>query len=138
VPKKKEQTVSDEKSKIYVDDDWKKQAQAEKQRLKEQEKKTDQTKSGPHPTGPLPRPDLGMMISSFLSQALLSMGVIEHPDAKSQINLDLAKFNIGMLEVLEQKTQGNLTDQEQKLLNQALQQGRMAFIEIASKQGPIG
>ncbi len=134
--------MSDEKPKIYVDDDWKKQAQEEKHRLAEEqeaaeaEKPADQAPAGEMPA--LPEPSIMALISSFATQAMISMGAINHPDIKEAVNFDLAKFNIGMLEMLEEKTKGNLTTDEHKALDETLHQIRMAFVELSSKSGPIG
>jgi len=125
-----------ENPKIIIDDDWKREAQAEKERLAEQEKKSADRTTG---QGPLPQADFTTLVSSFLTQALVAMGMIEHPQLKRSVNLDLAKFNVDMLSVLEEKTRGNLTEQEKQMLDQALHQVRMAFVEVAAKQpGPIG
>lgn len=125
--------------KIYIDDDWKKQAKAEKERLADQEKQAaKEGRPGAGPPGTLPAPDLVTLISSFLTQTLLALGLIELPNGRRTFNLDLAKFNVGLLEVIEAKTRGNLTSEEQETLNQALHQARMAFVEVATKQGPIG
>lgn len=131
--------MTEDDPKIYVDDDWKKQAREEKQRLSDKETKEQPPPASSAPAGPLPEPDLTTLISSFLSQTLFALGLIEQQgQTPPQVNLDLAKFNIGMLEVVERKTQGNLTEQEKGLLDQALHQARMAFVDVASRQGPIG
>ena len=130
--------MAEDTSKIYVDDDWKKQAREDKQRLSEKEKESESPRPAAAPAGPLPDPTLTTLISSFLSQVLLSLGLLEQGPQPPVVNIDLAKFNIGMLEVLEQKTQGNLTEQEKDLLDHALHQARMAFVDVASRQGPIG
>lgn len=128
---------NDDPPKIIVDDDWKQQAQAEKEKLAEQE--TKESSSGRAQAGPIPKADVTTLISSFLSQALFAMGAIEHPELGRSVDLDLAKFNIDMLAVLEEKTKGNLTQQEERMLNQAIHQARMAFVEVASSQsGPVG
>ncbi|KKK79638.1 hypothetical protein LCGC14_2831470, partial [marine sediment metagenome] len=49
-------------------------------------------------------------------------------------NLQLAKHHVDTLAVLETKTQGNLTDDEKKLLDNALYEVRMAYVQAA--QGP--
>ena len=45
----------------------------------------------------------------------------------------MAKYNIDMLEVLQDKTKGNLSDGETKMLNEALNNLRMAFVQLSSK-----
>ncbi|NLX07592.1 MAG: DUF1844 domain-containing protein [Phycisphaerae bacterium] len=143
--------MAEDKPKIIVDDDWKKQAQAEKQRLAEEEKRKAQTApsepaaqtKAPSPEAAaeraeVPEPDFSTLVESFLTQALFAMGLLEHPGGRGRVNMDLAKFNIAMLEVLEQKTKGNLARDEKHMLDHALHQARMAFVEVASRMGPIG
>ena len=45
----------------------------------------------------------------------------------------LAKYNIDMLETLEEKTKGNLNDDEQKALTTALNELRMAYVKVAGQ-----
>lgn len=120
-----------ESSKLHIDSDWKAQAQAEKQKLAaEAEAQSDQP--GGH--GELPPADFRTLISTMVSQALLYMGAIPEPSTGQRIlHLDLARHNIDMLGVLEEKTTGNLDDEEQKLLTQAIVELRASFVEL-SKQ----
>jgi hypothetical protein len=140
--------------KIFIDDDWKRQAQEEKKRLAEQEKEKEQKKeavkavkaaeteaeaAGPAEEQALPPVGFDVLINSFATQAMLSMGVVKHPNMGHMVNLELAKFNIDLLGVLEEKTKGNLSQEEQETLNQMLYQLRMMFVEVsAAHAGPIG
>jgi hypothetical protein len=60
------------------------------------------------------------------------------------VALDLAKFNIDLLGVLEAKTKGNLTDAENQTLSRALYELRMHYVEMgkavqrAIQEGKIG
>lgn len=136
-----------DKPKIFVDDDWKRQAREEKHKLAEQEKK-EETKAGPAGErrrgraggpGELPPADFEVLVSTFATQALLYMGAVEHPSMGRVVNLDAAKFNIDLLTVLEEKTKGNLSAQEKEALDQTLHQLRMMYVEVASMNaGPIG
>jgi len=134
-----QQGGGEDKPKIIIDDDWKRQAQAEKDRLaKEQQQRKPSARPG-RSVGEMPPADFATLVSTFFSQALVALGMIEHPSAGRKINLEMAKYSIDMLSVLEQKTKGNLAAQEKDLLDQALHQTRMAFVEVASQQpGPIG
>ncbi|MFW6066159.1 MAG: DUF1844 domain-containing protein, partial [Planctomycetota bacterium] len=54
------------------------------------------------------------------------------PNTKRRyVDLDLAKFHIDTMAVLEEKTKGNLSDEEAKLLDQALYETRMTYVEMA-------
>jgi len=43
----------------------------------------------------------------------------------------MAKYNIDMLETLHEKTKGNLTEDEQKVLQNTLNEVRMAYVKVA-------
>ncbi len=119
-----------QEKKIIIDDDWKQEAEADKKRLAEEQ----ETAKHAEP-GKLPEVSFSTLVSSFLTQALLSLGLIEHPSlGKPAVDLDMAKFNIDMLALLEEKTKGNLTEDEQRLLNEALHQVRMVYVQLAAGQ----
>ena len=50
--------------------------------------------------------------------------------------MELAKYNIDMLETLEEKTKGNLTEEEKKVLENTLSQVRMAYVQVAEQVPP--
>ncbi|MDD5063516.1 MAG: DUF1844 domain-containing protein [Phycisphaerae bacterium] len=122
-----------EEKKIIIDEDWKQQAQKEKDILAAQEKaekeKTPPDKSG---RGPLPRGDFAALISMLVTQALFALGLIQVEGQKDkEPDLELAKYSIDMLEAIEEKTKGNLTEQEAKILEDTLGQVRMAYVKLA-------
>lgn len=120
-----------EEKKIIIDEDWKQQAQKEKETLAAKEKagkkKADAEKA---PRGPLPKGDFAALVSMFTMQALFALGLLEVEGQKKEPDLELAKYNIDMLETLEEKTKGNLTEQEEKILENTLNQIRMAYVKI--------
>lgn len=133
--------------KIIVDDDWKAQAKAEKEKLaSETESSADAgpgEAGGPGgPGGPrdLPPASLVTLINSMATQVLMALGGYEDPQTKRRyVDLDLAKHFIDTLTVLEEKTKGNLTDDEKKLLDQRLYETRMQYVQVAqvAQAGPI-
>ena len=127
-----------EKPKIIVDDDWKAQAQAEKEKLNEQiEKEAPKPQAGPARVGEaqqreLPPASFSVLVSSMVTQILFALGAIEEPQTKKRyIDLSLAKHHINMLSVLEEKTKGNLSPEEKKLLDRALYEVRMQYVQAA-------
>jgi hypothetical protein len=48
-------------------------------------------------------------------------------------DLELARYNIDMIEAIEQKTKGNLTPEEQELLKNTLSDLRMGYVNIANQ-----
>lgn len=123
-----------EAKKIIVDEDWKAKAQQEKEVLKAKEKMEKEDKQQKVATAdqPLPPGNFGALVSLMATQALFAMGMITtEKDKEPQKDLRLAKFHIDMLEALEEKTKGNLTDHEQRLLSDTLSQLRMAFVNVS-------
>ena len=82
----------------------------------------------------LPAVDFHTFVLSLGSSALLHLGEIEHPDVgATQKDLPLAKHTIDILVMLEQKTKGNLTPAEEKLIQSLLYDLRLRYVEA---QGP--
>lgn len=61
-------------------------------------------------------PSFESLISSVYSAVLLNLGEIKVKGAEVSENLEIAKFNIGLLKMLEEKTKGNLTSEEDSYL----------------------
>jgi len=82
----------------------------------------------------MPAPSFMVHVSALASQTLVHLGAVPHPSSgRSEISLELAGYTIGTLEVLEQKTQGNLESSEQVYLQQVLEELRQRFA-AASKR----
>ena len=78
----------------------------------------------------LPAINFPTFIFSLNSSALLNLGAIEDPGTgKKTKNLALAKQTIDILGMLEEKTQGNLTDDEAKMLKNILYELRMLYVK---------
>ena len=133
--------MADEEKKIIIDEDWKQQAQQEKVVLKakeeEEEKQEEPTEDEEQErSGPLPQGDLAGLINMLTTQALFAMGVLQVKGQEGrEPDLDMARYNIDMLEVLSEKTKGNLTEQEETALKNTLSELRMGYVQITS-QGP--
>lgn len=122
--------MADEEKKIIIDEDWKAQAQKEKEKLKEAESAPKQSQPDEEYPG-LPPADFPSLVSILASQAFYALGVFKMDEAdESEPNFELAKFNIDMLGVLESKCKGNLTDEETKILKTTLDQLRMTFVQL--------
>jgi hypothetical protein len=71
-----------------------------------------------------------LLILSLGNATLIALGLVPSPDANSlQKNLESARYNIELLEMLKQKTQGNLTSTESKLLSELLYDLQLKFVE---------
>ena len=129
-----------EKPEIAVDDDWKAHAQAEKEKLDEQARKPSRPAEDQEAEGGAPRKippaSFATLVSSLATQAMFAMGSVQDPETNMPIvDLPLAKHHVDALAVLEEKTKGNLTEEETKLLDQVLYQVRMQYVQVA--QGGI-
>jgi hypothetical protein len=82
----------------------------------------------------LPSIDFATFIVSLSHSALLHMGDAPHPETnKVETSLPLARQTIDLLGLLEEKTKGNLTGAEERLLTQVLFDLRMRFVEAQKK-----
>jgi len=119
---------------IHVDADWKKQAQAEKERLAREV----ESKGGPGAAragrpGRMPEAGFTTLVQTLATQAVLFMSDERDPrSGRSLQNLDLAKHHIDLLGVLEEKTKGNLTDEERRLLDSVLYELRVAYVSATA------
>jgi hypothetical protein len=85
------------------------------------------------PGGPvLPAVDFHTFVLSLGSSALLHLGELEHPEAgKAEKDLPLAKHTIDILAMLQEKTKGNLTAAEQKLMDSLLYDLRLRYVSAS-------
>jgi len=122
--------ADDQTPKIIVDDDWKSQARAEKEKLKET---TPPKAEGDGGQGRLPdKVDFDHLLEVLVTQSLMYMGGFPDPQTgQAMVALDLAKFHIDLLGVVEAKTKGNLTDEEHERLTGVLHELRARFVEIS-------
>ncbi|MBM4019636.1 MAG: DUF1844 domain-containing protein [Planctomycetes bacterium] len=147
-----------DRPRLHIDADWKRQAQEEKERLG---REVEQARARPAPgpaSGPaspgaagaaaaaagfgagaapqagegLPPPSFSTLVQTLATQAAIFMSDQADPETGLSLrNLDLAKHHIDLLRVLEEKTRGNLTEQEKGLLETVLYDLLMAYVESA-------
>ena len=139
--------MAEETPSLHIDTDWKKQAQEEKRRLAEQEqKKAAESQAsaatsrrapaagpGGRPQRELPPASFSYLVNQILTQALYYLGDLTPQGGEPMVNLDMAKHQIDTLSILEEKTKGNLTEEEQRMLDTALYEGRMRYVSVASQ-----
>lgn len=90
----------------------------------------------PVPGGDSTLPDITFptFLLSLAQTALTWMGELAHPETgKVEIDLDVAKQNIDIMELLEHKTRGNLEPDEAELLKTLLYDLRMKY--VAKRRG---
>src|SRR5690606_16617575 len=147
--------MAEDRPSLSIDTDWKKQAQEEKRRLAEEAKKREEQAAegiagriGPAGAAPagdaapasgraqpreLPPASFATLVQSIVTQVLFYLGDLSPRGGEPTVNLDMAKHNVDILGMLEEKTRGNLTDEEKKLLDAALYEVRMRYVSVASQ-----
>jgi hypothetical protein len=83
---------------------------------------------------------IALTFTTFLfslgSSAFIALGEEANPfTGQKSINLPQAQESIDLLSILQEKTRGNLTGEEESLLNNLLFSLRMKYVELARKQG---
>jgi len=125
---------------IIVDDDWKAQVEKEKEAI---QNKKDADASGDAPpqskteapeSFEMPPASFLVLMSTLATQSMASMGMMLGPGASEpKVNRPMAKHFIDTLAMLQEKTKGNLTEEESAHLRDALHQLRMAYVALAEK-----
>ncbi len=122
---------NDEK-KIIIDEDWKSQAQKEKEVLKAREEEKNDDKEQTQTS--LPPADFSGLVSILTTQAFFALGVIRNEeDKEKEVEPDwqMARYHIDLLGMLEEKCRGNLTTEETALLSRTLEQLRLTFVKLS-------
>ena len=80
----------------------------------------------------MPKIDFSTFVISLGTSALYHMGIVSDPEQGEapKKNLALARQTIDTLEMLSEKTRGNLVEQEAKLIDSLLFELRMRFVEV--------
>lgn len=119
---------------LYVDSDWKEEAAREKQRLAEQEKQEAAQEAG---GGGAPstgdEATFVELLNLLAMQAAMGLGGLQGPDGERiPANPVAAKHYIDLLEVLQKKTEGNLTDDEKRVLDSVIHELRMTYVQLVT------
>jgi len=106
-----------EENKKDIDESWKETVEKEKETLKKDGKLMP------------PNPDFKFFITTLSLQATIALGIIANPATnKNEEDLTQAKFLIDTLDMLKDKTKGNLASEESELLENLLYDLRMGYI----------
>jgi len=111
------------------------QKETEKTKEKPQEPKPPEKEKAPESqskesTAQLPEINFQTFIFSLNASALVQLGVIEDPAVgQKEKNLSLAKQTIDMLSMLQEKTAGNLTKDEEEMLRYILYDLRIRYVK---------
>lgn len=127
--------MADEEPKIFIDEDWKAQVQREKEQA-----------AAPPPPGDVSAPtedavapdeeaaNFIALVSSLATQCMFALGLIGQQEG-GQVMVDIqgAKFLIDLLLVLRDKTKGNLTNDEEGAIAEAISELQRAFVVRAQQ-----
>ncbi len=143
----------DEEPKIIIDDDWKEQVAKEKAAAVAGQASDDDAE--PAASEPVdsssqvtddsaaeetddsaaeeniapPPASFEVLVTMLFTQAMATLGQLPNPaTGKSEVNKPYAKHYIDTLEMLGEKTKGNLTEEESSVLSDALHAMRMAYV----------
>ena len=128
--------------KIFVDEDWKAQVQAEKEALKPDEEKPapgeppaphEEDPAAPEEDRPLPPPTLIDLASLLAMQAMIALGLFADPlTGKTEVRVHQARNLIDTLDMLQKKTEGNRTAEETAAFEHLLHELRLGFLAVQS------
>ena len=83
----------------------------------------------------IPPPTFPQLVDTFFFQSMISLGKQMNPMSKKyERDLVIAHYQIGILELLQEKTKGNLTKEEEQHLEEILHTLRMAYLDEADKE----
>ena len=84
---------------------------------------------------PLPKMNFSTFVVSLNDSALMHLGLMEDPMQGQKVkNLELGKQTIDILAMLEQKTHGNLSSDEEQLLQNILYNLRINYVKVKQSQ----
>ncbi|HTJ82639.1 MAG TPA: DUF1844 domain-containing protein [Polyangiaceae bacterium] len=86
----------------------------------------------------LPQLDFSTFVLGIIGSAYVHLGDAPAPDGSVDQDLELARQNIDILYLLQQKTKGNLTGEEERLVEQALADLKSRYAEVSNDGGAKG
>jgi hypothetical protein len=132
---KKDFVIKDKRMFAEDDEDREEKGKKEETRPPIEEDKTEEPEKAAAPEEDkedfqLPKINFATFIFSLNSSVLVHLGLIEDPaTGEKSKNLAIAKQTIDILGMLEEKTKGNLTEDEEKMLKNILYDLRMIYVK---------
>jgi hypothetical protein len=130
----------DEPIKKRVDESWKEQAEKEKKtppvspKSAQGQPSHQNTSEASLGAEEIPQARFDLFVSGLAMEVLIALGDVPHPTTRKQAtNLPHAKYLIDVLGILEEKTKGNLSVDEERMLKDALYQLRMRYLTKGGK-----
>lgn len=79
--------------------------------------------------------DFSTFVLSIASAAMMGLGLAPRPESgKVEVDVEMSRQNIDLLEMIREKTKNNLTPDEDKLLERVLFEVRTKFVEVSKKK----
>lgn len=122
--------MAEEQGQKKVDEEWKRRAREEAEKLDAERDSAGRAAQEPGGAAfPQIEASFETLVQSFVTEALIAMGDVPNPYTGQRTrNIMHAKYAIDMLQLISDKTQGNLSPDEKRLLDGALFDLRMRFI----------
>lgn len=133
MPEKKDFIIKDKR--IFAEEDKEQKKKEDKAEPPKEEAEARESEEAAEPEEAeadyqLPEINFATFIFSLNTSVLVQLGVIEDPSTgKKAKNLILAKQTIDILGMLEEKTRGNLTEDEENMLKNILYDLRMIYVK---------
>lgn len=126
--------TGEEEPKIIIDEGWKSQVERERAEQQTAEEAGDGDDAAAPPEGEQDVSIFEHLISTLAAQTMMALGVIA-AEGQDQVIVDLAysKHLIDTLAMLREKTQGNLTEEEGEMLDQAVSELQQVFVARAQQ-----
>ena len=98
--------------------------------VEDKEDKTERAaRRDPKTEGSYRSPSFLDLVTLLAEPIALYLGEVSLPDGKSAQDLELARLHIDLLDILQQKSAGNLSSEETSLLNDVLYRSRMRYVQ---------
>lgn len=124
--------IKDKRVFTQEEQDLNKEDQAPEKESVKEETKAKETASAEKQDAEAQLPEINFptFIISLNASALVNLGAIEDPASGAKVkNLPLAKQTIDILSMLEEKTKGNLSEEEEKILKNILYDLRIIYVK---------
>ncbi len=123
-----------EETRIIVDEDWKSQVEKEKEKLREQQDSNGDAQDNQAGARGMPPASFPVLVSTLATQVMGTLGMFADPQSgQAYVDPMAAKHLIELMAVLQEKTAGNLTAEESQMLEQALHELRLIYVEVTKQ-----
>ena len=121
---------------VHVDEDWKQSVAEEKARARQQDQaeaeRAVDTAAGAGTRPPLPEPSIQLFMSGLYAQTLVLLGEMENPaTGATSTDIQEAAYMVDTIAMLQAKTRGNLTPEEDAYVQNILTDLRMRYVNAA-------